>query len=51
MSYAEAMEATVSLGMAQLELELHGADWLEFTAEYGSCQEYAGSDVLAFLGY
>lgn len=51
MSYAEAMEAIVSAREAQRELELHGADWLEFTAECGACQEYAGSDVLAFLGY
>ena len=51
MSYAEAMACTVSAQEARREIELHGADWLEFVAECGLHAEYSGSDVLAFLGY
>ena len=47
----EAWEMEFSRDEVKRELRKHGAEWCEFVAEYGDKAEYAGSDVLLFLGY
>jgi hypothetical protein len=51
MDYEEAMVTTVSQAEAIAEIMLHGADIAEFYKDFGRCKEYAGADVLRWLGY
>ena len=51
MTYDEATESTVSMAEAYAYIKRHDADFAEFQSEYGYHQEYAGSDVLNWLGY
>lgn len=58
MDYTEAMEATVSRTEARAEVfahhpgyELGNEAWAEFVSVYGERNEYAGADVLGWLGY
>ena len=51
MTYDEAMDATVTRSEAEYEIIAHDADWAKFVAEYGDHVEYAGADVLGWLGY
>ncbi len=51
MNHIEALTATVSAAEARAEIEWHGESWTEFICEFGTWDEYEGSDVLEFLGY
>lgn len=51
MTYQEAIESTVSRAEAIAEIKRHGIDPAEFLSEIGDYPEYAGADVLAWLGY
>lgn len=51
MSYAEAIETTISRQQAIRELKRHGACLEEFFAELGDRAEYSGAEVLGWLGY
>jgi hypothetical protein len=54
MSYAEAIEATITRQQAIRELKLHSITeegLAEFFAELGDKAEYSGAEVLAWLGY
>lgn len=39
-------EPRITAAEAQREVKRHGADWSEFTAEYGDRTAYNGADVL-----
>ncbi len=51
MTYNEAIDTTVFRLEAQEEIYRHHASWDEFVKDCGNHYEYAGADVLAFLGY
>jgi hypothetical protein len=51
MSYEDAIATTVTKAQALSEVRGHGCDVAEFFAECGDKSTYAGSDVLAWLGY
>ena len=51
MTYDESMQATVTREEAKSEIEAHGFRFEDFAAECGDRGEYAGSDVLGWLGY
>lgn len=51
MTYDEAIEATVSFANAKQEIEAHGLSMADFAADHGEADEYAGVDVLTWLGY
>ena len=51
MDYYEATNCTVTYSEAKAEIHKHGASMDDFVLEYGTCEEYEGSDVLGWLGY
>lgn len=59
MDYWEAMDCEdISPEEAYAEIRKHAEDeseargmWQDFVAEHGEREEYAGADVLGFLGY
>lgn len=51
MSYEDAIATTVTKAQALSEVRGHGCDVAEFFADCGDKSTYAGSDVLAWLGY
>jgi hypothetical protein len=51
MTYDEAIEATVTKREALAEVKAHGIDPEDFLEDMGNHDTYAGSDVLAWLGY
>lgn len=51
MTYDQAQTATVSFETARREIELHGAEMMEFIAEHGEAAEYTARTVLDWLGY
>jgi hypothetical protein len=51
MSYTDAIESTVTRDQARREIAAHHCQWAEFIAECGDRDEYAGADVLGWLGY
>lgn len=51
MNYEEAIETKVSRKQAEREIKRHGLDPNDFFAEFGSREQYNGSDILGWLGY
>ena len=55
MSFDDAVEATVTRAEARREIEKHdlpkGEGWELFLVDVGDKPEYAGEEVLAWLGY
>jgi hypothetical protein len=52
MTYDEAVEATVTREEARREIERHDCEgWQAFLTDEGDHDEYAGADVLGWLGY
>jgi len=51
MTYEEALVINVTKSEALAEIEIHDIDPKEFLEEIGDSEEYAGADVLAWLGY
>jgi hypothetical protein len=51
MTYDEAIETSVTKREALAEVEAHGIDPEDFLEDMGNHDTYAGSDVLAWLGY
>ncbi len=55
MTYEEAIEATVTKAEArhciEVEHQVNEEGWEQFLEEHGDHDEYAGADVLSFLGY
>jgi len=51
MTYTEACDTTVTREEAIKEINLHHVDVKEFFVECGDKVEYAGEEVLGWLGY
>ena len=51
MTYEEALVINVTKSEALAEIRKHGIDPNEFLEEVGDREDYAGADVLAWLGY
>ena len=51
MTYEQAIEIAVTKAEALAEIRKHGIDPDEFLEEMGDHEDYAGADVLAWLGY
>jgi hypothetical protein len=51
MRYEDAIESTVTRDQAAREIRKHDLNPEDFFKEYGERAEYAGADVLAWLGY
>ena len=51
MTYEEAISSTVTAEEARREVEAHGHEWAELTADLGEHDEYSGAAILAWLGY
>ena len=51
MTYEEALVINVTKAEALAEIRKHGIDPNEFLEEVGDREEYAGADVLGWLGY
>jgi hypothetical protein len=51
MTYEEALVINVTKSEALAEIRKHGIDPKEFLEEMGDREDYAGADVLAWLGY